>query len=656
MIRLQGISKRFGPKALFEDVNWHIKPGQSLGLIGPNGAGKTTLIRIITGETGSDGGEVRFTRGVTMGYLPQEIAALSGTGVREEARKGIEAVLKLREELRVAEEGLATNADAEAMTAYAELQSRYDALDGFTADARVDEVLQGLGFKRDDFERDCGELSGGWQMRVALARLLLTRPDVLLLDEPTNHLDLESVVWLENFLTSFPGSLVFISHDRRFLNRLCSHIAELGRDGVDVYTGNFDAYLVQVEERQALLERQQQNQQKRIAELERFVDRFKAKASKAKQAQSRVKMLEKIDRIELRARERTINFELSPAPHSGRVMMTLENIHQAYGDLRIYEGLDVELLRGQKIALVGPNGAGKSTLLKLFAGVVPYQRGQRILGHKAKLYYFAQHQIEVLNLDKPVLEEAMADANLLPQKVRSILGAFLFDKDAVKKQVRVLSGGEKNRLALVKMLMTPANMLLLDEPTNHLDMASRAVLQSALAEYDGTIVFISHDRHFIDAVADQVWEVEAGRVTPFLGSYTEYQSRVARGDRPEPLPLHGGTRMPQRAKTVDESEPVAAPKQGKEARRAEAEARKQRAAATRGLKKAAEKAEEQVMTLEGEIEALRALQADPAHYDDPAAVRETAQAVAALDAKLEAAYADWEAAGAALEEAEAQFE
>lgn len=657
MIRLDGVGKRFGPKILFEDLHWHIKRGQSIGLIGPNGAGKTTLIRMVTGEIGIDAGEVHITRGVSVGYLPQEIAQLAGETVREEARKGIAEVLEVRAALRAAEAGLADQSDAAALEAYAALQTRYEQLDGFAADARVEEVLQGLGFKQTDFDRDCGELSGGWQMRVALARLLLTRPDVLLLDEPTNHLDLESVVWLEGFLSSFPGSLVFISHDRRFLNRLCSHIAELSVRGIETYTGNFDAYLQQVEERQALLMRQQQNQQRRIAELERFVERFKAKASKAKQAQSRVKMLEKIDRVELRSDARTIHFELPPAPHSGRVVMQLEDLHQAYGDLKIYQGLDLTLERGQKIALVGPNGAGKSTLLKLLAGVVPYQRGQRTLGHKARLYYFAQHQIEVLNLQRTVFEEAMADADMLPQAVRSLLGAFLFGKDGAKKRVGVLSGGEKNRLALVKMLMTPANMLLLDEPTNHLDMASRAVLQAALAEYDGTVVIISHDRHFIDAVADQVWEVQAGRVTPFIGNYTEYQARIARGDRPEPLPLHGGRRRQTSTAVEAPTEPATpTPRKGKAARRAEAEARQRRNQATKALRKAASAAEERAMTLEGELDALRAVQADPAHYDDPTAVRETAQAVSDLEARLETAYATWEQAAEALEAAEAEFE
>ncbi len=665
MIHLQGITKRFGPQALFDDLAWHIKPGERIGLIGPNGAGKSTLLKIVMGQIQADGGEVVIAKGVTIGYLPQEVATLSGTSVRQEARKGIEGVLAVAAEMRSVEQALSAAPAAEAeelMERYAELQGRFERLDGFRAESRVEEVLQGLGFSADRFDVDCGTLSGGWQMRVVLARLLLQRPDVLLLDEPTNHLDLESVVWLEEFLQRFPGSLVFISHDRRFLDRLSNRIAELSSGGLRVYTGDFESYLLQVEQARDLAERQAANQQRRIAELERFIERFRYKASKASQVQSRVKMLEKMERVELHTDERTIRFELPEPPKSGRVMLSLRDVRKAYGDNEIYRGLDCELLRGQAIALVGPNGAGKSTLLKLFAGVTPYQKGERELGFGAKLYYFAQHQVEVLHLENTVLQEAESDTDWLPTRVRSVLGAFLFDEDDVKKKVAVLSGGEKNRLALVKMLMTPANLLLLDEPTNHLDMASRAVLEAAVAEYGGTVVIISHDRHFIDAVADQVWEVRDGRVTPFIGNYSDYVDACERGKRPEPLPLHGEPlrrRPPPPKKKAAEAEAAPASTDGnyrsREEKRRDAQRRQEKARALKPLKAALDEAERAVADLEGRIEALRTEQADPAHYDDPDRVQVVAREVAELEDTLTEAYESWEAAGMAVEEIESQF-
>ena len=676
MIQLNEIEKNFGPQILFEGLNWHIKRGQRIGLIGPNGAGKTTLIRIITGDLQPDGGSVRIGKSVTIGYLPQEIASLAGTTVRFEARKGLDRVLATQAEYEALGDRLteASPAEAEAlMVEYGECQARLEAMDGFNIEYRVEEVLQGLGFHKSQFDRDCGTLSGGWQMRVALARLLLQQPDVLLLDEPTNHLDLESVQWLEHFLQTFPGSLVFISHDRRFLNRLSSHIAEVAAGGVRTYVGNFDKYLAAAELRRDQQVRQRKNQQRRVEALETFIDRFRYKASKAKQVQSRVKQLGKMEQVVVEAEQQTIRFDLPPPPKSGRVVMTLSNIHQAYGDTVVYRALDVELIRGQKIALVGPNGAGKSTLLKLFAGVVNYQRGERELGFQAKLYYFAQHQIEALDLRNNVLTEAQeAAGDSSPTRVRSLLGAFLFNADDCGKKVEVLSGGEKNRLALAKMLLTPANVLLLDEPTNHLDMASREVLGAALAGYEGTVVIISHDRHFIDEVCDQVWEVVDGRITPFIGSYTNYQARSARGDRPEPLPLNPSQEIIQRRAPKSKPKPArpepAKPKPAlnwggddagvnrrktKSEKRAAAEARQAQAARVKPLQRRVEQIESRVEALEAKLEALQAEQADPAHYNNSARVQEVGRAVGEAESALEATYTEWEEVAAALEIAKA---
>ncbi len=697
MIHLHGVGKGYGGRVLFEDVAWDIKPAQRVGLVGPNGAGKTTLFSIITGELAPDAGVVRIAREVTVGHLPQEVALIAGRSVREVARDGLERVLAVGRSLAGLESRMAHAQGAELetlMDQYGHLQARFETMGGFLVESRVEEILCGLGFALDRLDRDCAELSGGWQMRVALARLLLMHPDVLLLDEPTNHLDLESLVWLEGFLRTYRGTLVMISHDRAFLNGLCTHIAELSGEGLRVYTGDFESYLEQVAQRQALLERQQKNQDRKIAELQRFVDRFRYKATKARQAQSRLKQLEKLEgnRVELDAKQRTIHFALPEPPRSGRVVLGLENVRKTYGqpgaeEKVVYRGLDVQLIRGAKIALVGPNGAGKSTLLKLLAGVTPYQGGHREPGPQTRLFYFAQHQVESLDLKRTVLEEALvASQTHAPTFVRSILGAFLFSGEDVEKRVGVLSGGEKNRLALAKMLLTPANVLLLDEPTNHLDMASCAVLEAALGDYSGTVVLISHDRHFMDAVVEEVWEVADGRVTPFPGNYSDYLDRCARGERPAPLPLHDAAPAGRRAAASPAAPSPAAPavsppttapggpagaepvsidwggggdvrrRKSKDEKRVEAEQRQKRLAATRPLRDALEAAEKAVGTLEDRLTALRARQADPAHYGRPDEVREVAREVSEREAELAVAYERWESAVAALESAENALE
>ena len=661
MIHLNGIAKSYGPQVLFDDLDWHIRPGQRVGLIGPNGAGKSTLVKMIIGDLHPDHGTVRVAKGLRLGHLPQEIARIAGRSVREQARLGLAHVWAVRDELAALEERMGQvsgKALEAAMDEYATLQAHFESLGGFSAENRVESVLGGLGFRTDQIDKDCGTLSGGWQMRVAIARLLLEQPDVLLLDEPTNHLDLESVVWLEGFLQSYPGSLIFISHDRWFLDRLASHIAELGTGGLRVYTGNFEAYVEQAAAEAEILERRQKNQAKQLVHLERFIERFRSKASKARQVQSRVKALEKIERVEGPESRKGIRFKLPEPPKSGRVVMTLSDVDKAYGDKVIYRGLDAELIRGKHIALVGPNGAGKTTLLRILAGTVALDRGVRELGHQARMYYFAQHQVEVLNPRHTVLEEvALAAEDLKPSVLRGVLGAFLFGEDEVTKQIAVLSGGEKNRVALVKMLLTPANVLLLDEPTNHLDMESREVLQEALAEYSGTVILISHDRHFIDGICDEVWEVRDGRITPFPGDFTDYQARVARGERPEPFPLHGGARARplEIQPSATDAGADARRSNAKDQRRLAAELRQKRTEATKTVKPKVTKAEAEVERLEASLGELRALQADPGHYERGDEVRRVAREVGETEARLAKAYAEWEAAAAELEAIEARF-
>ena len=654
MIHLQGIAKQFGHKILFTDLDWHIKAGQRVGLVGPNGAGKSTLIRILTGDMQADHGEIVKSRQVTVGHLAQEIATVKGITVRAEARKGLDRILAMQRRLREMEAEMAAGEpSAELMEAYSTLQGRFEMVGGYQAESRVEEILEGLGFNSGDFERDCGELSGGWQMRVALARLLLQRPDVLLLDEPTNHLDLESVEWLEGFLRNYNGCLVLISHDRAFLNSICSHIAALSDGELTVYTGDFDAFVEQAELRRSQAERASKNLARKTAELNRFVERFRAKASKARQVQSRVKMLEKLEQVETLGESQSIRIRFPQPPRSGRVTLTLERIHKAYDDKVIYQGLSVNLIRGQKVALVGANGSGKSTLLKLLAGVTPYQKGVREVGHKVRVYYFAQHQVEALDMNKTVYQEANTEAgDMAPSKIRAALGAFLFTGDDADKPVGVLSGGEKNRLALAKMLLNPANVLLLDEPTNHLDMASRQVLEEALAAFEGTVVLISHDRHFIEGVASEIWEVEHGRVYPYVGTYGDYQRRKLRGDVPAPLPIDGpGLPAPS---PVEEASPSDAEGEGrrkktKEQKREEAQARQKRARETKDLQAIIAKSEAAAESLELELDTLREVQGDPSHYNDPEAVREVAQKIQSLEAELEATYARWTQASTELE-------
>lgn len=664
MLWIHDVGKSFGPQSLFEHVQWQVNPGQRYGLIGPNGAGKSTLIKIIAGMVEADEGHVNSVKGLKLGYLPQEVAELAANTIRDEASKGLSSLWEIKAEvdrfaLQLSEHSDQPESDRyqETLALFGSAQARFEQEGGFEAEARVEQVLCGLGFSVEQLDQACNTLSGGWQMRVVLARLLLQSPDLLLLDEPTNHLDLESVGWLKHFLTSFEGSLILISHDRWFLNQICTHIAELTQSGVGLYTGHFDDYLDQVEQQRALLERQRKNQAKKTANLERFIERFRYKATKAKQVQSRVKLLEKMQNVQEIDETHTIHFQLPEPPKCGRTVMTLEGIEHGYhSGQMIYRGLDVKVERGQHLALVGPNGAGKSTLLKLLAGATEHRMGYRELGHLVKPYYFAQHQTEALNLELTVLQEAQsAQEGASITHLRSILGAFLFDAEDVKKKVAVLSGGEKNRLALVKMLLTPANLLLLDEPTNHLDMGSRSVLAQALRAYEGAVVLISHDRHFIDEVCDEVWEVNLGRVTPFLGNYSDYLQRISTGDRPLPFPLSAPPLAGSNS-GVNPPQVSLAKVDRKEERRRIAELRDARSKHLKPLKRRVKSAEEEIERLETVLAQLEATQCEPDHYDHPEEVVRVAKAVKDHQERLEEAMSAWEIAELELSEAEARYD
>jgi ATP-binding cassette subfamily F protein 3 len=526
MIQIENANKSFGAQAVFRDLTWHITRGQRVGLVGPNGAGKTTLCRILMGEMEVDAGQVRRAKSTTIGYLPQEIAPAGDGTVLGHLLAGFPELQRLESELEALASEMAeveNEASEELIERYGDLQHRYEAQGGYHLEARAKAILGGLGFSLDDVHAPLAKLSGGWRMRVALGRLLLQSPDLLLLDEPTNHLDLESLQWLEDFLGAYEGTVVIISHDRYFLNRVVDRIAELELGRFTLYVGDYDDYQSQKLLRQEQLEAAQKSQAEQIEKMERFIRKFRYKATKARQVQSRIKQLDKIERVEMIRAPKRIHFRFPQPGRSGTVVTELRKVHKSYGATAVYRGIDFRLLRGDRVALVGANGAGKSTLLKVVAGVLPFEKGDRVLGHNASVHYYAQHQLDTLNPTHAVLEELASVAGLdMQPRLRGILGAFLFSGDDVEKPVAVLSGGEKSRLALAKMLLRPANLLCLDEPTNHLDVTAREILEEALDQFDGTMLFISHDRYFINRIATKVVEVRDGRLWEYAGDYDYY--------------------------------------------------------------------------------------------------------------------------------------
>jgi ATP-binding cassette subfamily F protein 3 len=647
VISLDSIAKGYGGQALLRDCSWRVVRGERIGLVGPNGAGKTTLCRILAGVEEPDEGRVHLDSGVTVGYLPQEVAGGMARTVLGEALSGYDQLWELETELeRLAEAMARPDADSALTDRYGELQHRFEALGGYRLEAEAKMILGGLGFASDTVHRGLGEFSGGWRMRAALARLLLLRPDLLLLDEPTNHLDLESLGWLENFLTSYDGTVVIVSHDRYFLNRMVTSIADLNSGAIDVYPGDYDHYLVEREARRALTEARARNQAKRIEEIERFIERFRYKSSKARQVQSRIKMLEKVERIEVEGPARHIHFKFPQPPRTGRVVERLTGIRKAYGDNVVYVGADFAAERGERVALVGVNGAGKSTLLKILAGVLPIDAGERELGAHVEVHYYAQHQLDALDPARTVLEEIVAVApEATHTRLRTILGSFLFSGDAVDKRVAVLSGGEKARLALAKMLVRPAALLCMDEPTNHLDLASKEVLEEALGGFTGTIVFISHDRYFINRIATRVVEVDRGRLTDYLGDYDDYVAAKAAGPAataPAAAPAPAVARGPK-------PEP-AAPAPGRAAapappRGVHASSKADRRALEREVKSIRERlgaVEKQISELEGRLAEIGLALADPDLYRDGTRAREIAEARRQAEEQVAWLMKEWE--------------
>jgi ATP-binding cassette subfamily F protein 3 len=614
-----------------------ISPHDRIGLVGSNGTGKTTLLKIITGTVQPDSGAVSKAKFVTVGYLQQEGVAVSGRTLYEEAASAFEDVLEIQQELDEAHQSMMrldpqSDEYAETIEVYGELQHKLEDLDAFRMKSKVESVLMGLGFSVSDLTRMTEEFSGGWQMRIELAKLLLREPSVLLLDEPTNHLDLETLQWLEEYLRSYHGAVVLVSHDRTFLDNLCSRTFALTMTRLEQYSGNYSFYETESVKRRELQIQAMRNQQQRLKETQEFIERFRYKATKARQVQSRIKQLEKVEIIEVEPEESGIRFEFPQPPSSGRIVMELKDLAKSYGPIEVFESLDFKVERGERIAIVGLNGAGKSTLTRIVAGAESFNSGQRIIGHNVSLSYFAQHQAEELDPTKEVLDtiDEIAEGDIR-RRLRSLLGAFLFRDDDVFKKVSVLSGGEKSRVALAKMLLKPANFLILDEPTNHLDMKSKKVLQEALLRYDGTFLIVSHDRYFLDPIVNKVVEVGSGTVRTFIGNISDYIAKK-REEREASVKSEAAEKKAASAFEVSD----------KDRKRIEAERRQQLSVKLRPLKLKVETMEREIEKLESRHKEVEAAMLDSELYKNGPEAKRVSAERKELEQLLARAYDQWD--------------
>jgi ATP-binding cassette subfamily F protein 3 len=635
MIQLSGAGKRFGHKLLFENCDWLVTPRERTGLVGANGTGKTTLLRILCGMESLDYGSISFTKGITRGYLPQDGLTLSGRTIFAECMSVFADLQEMEQELEALHHQLgefdpASPEYSAASERLHHIDSEFRNRDGYAIEAQVGTVLDGLGFKKEDWTRRTEEFSGGWQMRLALAKLLLEKPNLLLLDEPTNHLDLEARNWLETYLNSYPHACVLVSHDRYFLDVTVNRTVEVWNRKVQFYSGNYESYLRQKEERQAQLEAAYRNQRERIEQLEAFINRFRYQATKAKQVQSRIKELDKIERIEIPPDEQTIHFSFPQPKPSGRIVAEFKDVSKNYGPKHVFGGASFIIERGDRIALVGVNGAGKSTMIKLLAGTEPLTSGSYTLGHNALPDYFAQDQYKELNPDRRMLDD-LADAapRSTQTQLRTLLGCFLFSDDDVFKRIGVLSGGERNRYALARMLLAPSNFLLLDEPTNHLDMRAKDVLLESLSKYTGTVVFVSHDRYFIDKLATRIFEIEDGHVHVYPGNYEDYLWRKQGG----PEALLAGTK-------AAEPEPAISLEPANESRK------RVNPIKLKKIRDRLRELEQQVAGLESEIKQHEAALADFKSVEETLRLNEL---VTARRSELESRVAEWEELSASLE-------
>ncbi len=639
MLSARNITVQFGERYLFHDLSFTVAPHDRIGLVGSNGAGKSTLLRIMASISEPDSGVINKARYVTTGYLPQEGIVTSGRTLYTEAETAFEDVVMVRGEIEEAQRKLEELSPSkpdylDTLEVFGELQHKLEDLDAFRMKSKIEQVLIGLGFEEADFGRQTEEFSGGWQMRIEMAKLLLREPSVLLLDEPTNHLDIDSLQWLEEKLKSYNGAVVIVSHDRAFLDNLTRRTWALSMGELDEYSGNYSFY-----EQEKAVRREQQlnaykNQQQQIKQTEQFIERFRYKATKARQVQSRIKQLEKMAHIEIEDEEEEIHFHFPPSKPGGSIVMEIEYLDKSYGTKEVFRGLNYTIERGDRIAVVGVNGAGKSTFVRMIAGVEPFDSGEIIPGYNISQSYFAQHQAEELDLTSDVLGivDSVA-AGEIRTKLRTILGAFLFRGDDVFKKVSVLSGGEKSRLALAKMLLQPANFLIMDEPTNHLDMRSKKVLQEALQEFEGTFVIVSHDRAFLDPLVNKVAEFSRGSVRTFIGNVSDYLRR--KKEEAE------GPEADARFQDKRENGERNAELKTRERKRMEAERRNELSRRLRPLKEKLKKIESEISKIEQRRKDIEVLMGDPEFYKNGEEARSVSNEYRELEKVLEDRYFRW---------------
>ena len=639
MLAINNISFYFGSRPLYENASLHIKPKDRIGLIGANGTGKSTLLRLIVGEYAPDEGSISRAKDCTIGFLNQDLLSYkTNKSILAVAMEAFEEQMKLKDKIDDILKKLETEYTDELVNQLSEFQERFETLGGYSIQSQAEEILEGLGFKTEHLERPLQEFSGGWRMRVMLAKLLLQNPSLLLLDEPTNHLDLPTIQWIENYIHNYEGAIILVSHDRQFINNAATSIVEVSHRQLNLYAGNYDFYLKEKKLRAELQQSAYENQQQKIKQTEKFIERFRAKATKARQVQSRIKELERMDRIEEVVDENmVVNFKFNFGQTSGKQVIKLESINKAYGDLEILNEADATIMRGTKVALIGANGKGKSTLLRILAGTESIQ-GQRELGYNVNFSFFAQHQLEALNVENEILEELkQAGSGKSETELRNVLGCFLFTGDDVFKKIKVLSGGEKSRVALAKVLISEANFLLLDEPTNHLDMQSVNILIQALKQYEGTFVVVSHDRYFISNIANSIFYIDERQIKEYPGTYDEYEYwRISQ----EKTKLQA---------TTSTQKTKAKPKKDKPEKSPEEKALKKK---LRELTNKVEEVESRIIELEEEKSKLENELAKPEVYENPEKMHRIQEKYQQVNESLEQKQASWDMWALEIEELE----
>ena len=648
MIDLSNISLQFGGKYLFKDVNYKISSGDKISLVGANGTGKSSILKIIAGLLQPESGEVLKQKRITIGYLPQDHVTHIGKTLLEEASSALTDIIELQNKEISLSEALANpNLTEEEQMDLAhqlgEVHHKLDGLDSYSAESKVEKILIGLGFAEEDFSRLTDQFSGGWQMRIALAKILISQNDILLLDEPTNHLDIDSLEWLIDFLKAYSGGLLIVSHDINFINQVTNRTLEIFLGKFFTFKGDYDSYIKYKTERDELTVHQFEQQQKKIKETQKFIERFRYKATKSRQVQSRIKQLDKVDIIELPEDKSEINIKFTEPPQSGRTPIKLTSIFKSYGDKKVFEGIDFEIEKGEKIAFVGPNGAGKSTLAKIIAGVVDFNAGNRILGYNTIVSYYAQDVADNLNPSLDIIEtvDGIAEDKTVGQ-LRSLLGSFLFSGDDVFKKVGVLSGGEKSRIALCKILLTKANFIILDEPTNHLDYTSKLILQKALVDFNGSLILVSHDVDFLRPIASKIIDIRKGKLKTYLGDIDYFLSK------------RDLSSLERDSSVVEKKEKVETINR-KDQKRLEAELRQQRHNATKNLVKEISSWEIKVSSYENLIKDLERKLADPNIYSDGDAAKDITNRFNKTKSELELANKKWEELTEKLLEIESQF-